>query len=99
MKITFDEITNAAQCGKPCKRNMDKETCEYCARTYEVSSGLCAGTRPANGKTVIGLVIKNKATKRVEGILNAETQFCELAWVKEDSIRPATEKELAVITE
>lgn len=59
--------------------------CEYCKKNYDVSSEFYKGKRPANGCYVVGYLVKNKQGE-IQGILNKNTHFTELAWIDEDTI-------------
>ena len=63
-----------------------KHMCEYCKKNYNVSSEFYIGKRPVNGCYVVGYLVKNKQGE-IQGILNKNTQFKELAWVDESTIK------------
>lgn len=62
-----------------------EQHCEYCKKNYDVSSGFYRGKRPANGCYVAGYLVNNKQGK-IQGILNKNTHFAELAWVDESTV-------------
>ena len=62
-----------------------EQTCKHCKANYEVSSEFYRAKRPANGHWVTGYLVKNKSGK-IEGILNKDNHFYELAWIVESTI-------------
>lgn len=71
------------ECNNLCFHS--EKVCEYCKKNYDVSPDFYKAKRPANGHYVIGYLVKTKDGK-IEGILNKDTDFYELAWVIEDTL-------------
>lgn len=74
------------ECKNQC--NHSKETCEACKKNYDVSSEFYTGKRPQNGQSVTGYLVKDKKG-HIQGILNKDTRFYELAYVDEKTVREA----------
>ena len=62
-----------------------EQTCRHCKENHIVSSNFYKAKRPANGHWVIGYLVKNKKGE-IEGILNRDNQFYELAWINEKTL-------------
>lgn len=71
------------ECNNLCFHS--EQTCEYCKANQEVSSEFYRARRPANNKWVTGYLVKNKKGE-IEGILNKNNHFQELAWIIEDTL-------------
>lgn len=71
------------ECNNLCRR--DEKHCEYCQKTYIVSTEFYRARRPVNNAWVIGYLVKTKDGK-IEGILNKANDFYELAWIKEETL-------------
>jgi hypothetical protein len=71
------------ECNNLCRR--DEKHCEYCQKTYIVSTEFYRARRPVNNAWVIGYLVKTK-DGRIEGILNKANDFHELAWIKEETL-------------
>lgn len=71
------------ECTNLCYRS--EQTCAYCKANREVSSEFYRAKRPANGCWVTGYLVKNKEG-RIEGILNKNNHFHELAWIDESTL-------------
>lgn len=68
-----------------------EQTCKYCKENHEVSTDFYRAKRPTNGHWVVGYLVKNKNGK-IEGILNKNNHFHELAWIDEDTLELVPEK-------
>lgn len=71
------------ECNNLCFHS--EQTCEHCKKHYDVSSEFYRAKRPANGYWVTGYLVKNK-NGEIEGILNKNNHFYELAWIIEDTL-------------
>lgn len=71
------------ECNNLCKGS--EETCKHCKEHYIVSEEFYVGLRPSNGQEVVGYLVKNKDGV-IQGILNRDTNFSELAWVDEGTV-------------
>jgi hypothetical protein len=71
------------ECNNLCRR--DEKHCEYCQKTYIVSTEFYRARRPVNNMWVIGYLVKTK-DGRIEGILNKANDFHELAWINEETL-------------
>lgn len=71
------------ECNNLCFHS--EKQCEYCRKNHDVSSEFYRAKRPANGQWVTGYLVKNKEG-RIEGILNKDNHFYELAWIIEDTL-------------
>lgn len=71
------------ECSNLCFHS--EKQCEYCRNTYCVSSEFYRAKRPVNNQWVEGYLVKNKEGA-IEGILNKDTNFYELAWIIEDTL-------------
>lgn len=74
---------DSMECSNQCFHN--KRTCSWCKENRDVSSDFYRAKRPANGYYVTGYLVKDKEG-RIEGILNKDTQFYELAWIDESTL-------------
>ena len=72
------------ECENKCKKT--QRVCEYCRKNYDVSSEMYRAKRPANGCWVIGYLVKEKKTGKIEGILSEATGFAELAWILPETL-------------
>ena len=79
------------ECNNLCQ--MWNRTCEYCKKNYDVSEDFYKAKRPANGHWVTGYLVKNKKGQ-IEGILNRDNQFYELAWIDEKTLESVSESNL-----
>ena len=68
-----------------------EQTCKHCKENYEVSTNFYMAKRPINGHWVVGYLVKNK-NGEIEGILNQDNHFYELAWIDEDTLELVPEK-------
>lgn len=73
-------------CTNECRKWFSKEHCDYCQSNYVVSKERYVGKREANGAQVYGYLVKTK-TGELHGILNEKTNYHELAYVSDDSVR------------
>lgn len=71
------------ECSNLCFHN--EQTCSYCRKNRDVSSDFYKARRPVNGHYVTGYLVKNK-NGEIEGILNKDNHFCELAWIDENTL-------------
>ena len=62
-----------------------ERTCNHCKKNYDVSSEFFRAKRPANGCWVTGYLVKSKDGK-IEGILNKNNRFHELAWIDDSTL-------------
>ena len=59
--------------------------CEYCKNHYNVSDAFYKAKRQVTDGYVIGYLVKNK-NGEVQGILNKDSGFYELAFINESTI-------------
>ena len=78
-----ERLVKIMECNNLCFHS--EQTCAYCKANYEVSSDFYRARRPANNQCVTGYLIKNKKDE-IEGILNKNNHFCELAWIDENTL-------------
>ena len=71
------------ECSNLCFHS--KQTCSYCQKNYDVSSDFYRAKRHINSYYVTGYLVKNK-NGEIEGILNKDNHFCELAWIDENTL-------------
>lgn len=71
------------ECKNLCRGNND--TCNYCKRNYIVSNDEYKAKREVNNVYVYGYLVKDKKGK-IQGILNKDTHYAELAWIDENTI-------------
>lgn len=76
------------KCNKLCFHS--EQTCRYCQAHYDVSADFYRAKRPKNGAWVVGYLVKDKNGK-IEGILNKDTHFYELAWICSETLEQQTE--------
>jgi len=74
---------NPMDCNNLCFYS--EQHCEYCKKNYDVSSDFYRSKRPVNGCYVVGYLVKNKQGE-IQGILNKNTHFAELAWIDETTL-------------
>ena len=73
------------KCNNLCKTFVHKETCEHCQENYIVSSEFYRAKRASCDHYVTGYLVKDKEGK-VQGILNKDMDFQELAYINETTI-------------
>lgn len=69
-----------------------EQTCRHCKENDVVSSEFYRAKRPANNQWVVGYLVKNKSGK-IEGILNKDNDFHELAWIIESTLEKIQNKD------
>lgn len=74
---------NNVNCNRKCYHN--DYVCKYCKDNYIVSKNYYSAQRFINNNYVTGYLIKNKAGE-IQGILNKDTQFYELAYIKKNTL-------------
>lgn len=74
-----------AECNNQCKLYMHKETCEYCKKNRIVSNEKYEASRYHTEQKVRGYLVKDKKGE-VLGILNENTHYAELAYIKEETL-------------
>ena len=70
-------------CNNLCR--MIDSRCDYCKQNYDVSSNEYRAKRPANDQYVYGYLVKDK-NGNIQGILNKNIHYAELAWIKEETL-------------
>jgi len=76
--IETNEKETAEACTNECKRS--SEICKHCKENFIVSKELFTGIRQRDGDVITGYLVLDKK-KRVLGILNMDTNYCEMSHV------------------
>lgn len=75
-----------AECKNLCNAFVSIDTCNYCQNNYEVSTEFYKAKRYISDSWVIGYLVKLKNNGEIQGILNKNTNFAELAYIDESTI-------------